>query len=106
MAAFRHRAGERAKGRTEEGARRGASPRARTHKSSSASRRHRTGKVASNPGEQAPVGEQHTTSHAGGDGRLSPQGGREGEGANRSEEHTSELQSLRHLVCRLLLEKK
>src|SRR5205814_10458574 len=25
---------------------------------------------------------------------------------NRSEEHTSELQSLRHLVCRLLLEKK
>src|SRR5436853_4057682 len=26
--------------------------------------------------------------------------------ANRSEEHTSELQSLRHLVCRLLLEKK
>src|SRR5205814_8399176 len=29
----------------------------------------------------------------------------EGFGA-RSEEHTSELQSLRHLVCRLLLEKK
>src|ERR1035441_10986183 len=28
------------------------------------------------------------------------------EGFNRSEEHTSELQSLRHLVCRLLLEKK
>src|SRR5436853_726501 len=28
-----------------------------------------------------------------------------GRGA-RSEEHTSELQSLRHLVCRLLLEKK
>src|SRR5205814_6306211 len=27
-------------------------------------------------------------------------------GAGRSEEHTSELQSLRHLVCRLLLEKK
>src|SRR5262245_65777804 len=26
--------------------------------------------------------------------------------AHRSEEHTSELQSLRHLVCRLLLEKK
>src|SRR5262245_28744327 len=26
--------------------------------------------------------------------------------AYRSEEHTSELQSLRHLVCRLLLEKK
>src|SRR5437899_7967375 len=29
-----------------------------------------------------------------------------GIGRNRSEEHTSELQSLRHLVCRLLLEKK
>src|ERR1039458_10499826 len=27
-------------------------------------------------------------------------------GMKRSEEHTSELQSLRHLVCRLLLEKK
>src|ERR1039458_9177281 len=27
-------------------------------------------------------------------------------GRDRSEEHTSELQSLRHLVCRLLLEKK
>src|SRR5215212_10571526 len=27
-------------------------------------------------------------------------------GRIRSEEHTSELQSLRHLVCRLLLEKK
>src|SRR5437899_7895245 len=36
---------------------------------------------------------------------------RNGRGAGRfcdrrSEEHTSELQSLRHLVCRLLLEKK
>src|SRR5437899_9015204 len=29
-----------------------------------------------------------------------------GETERRSEEHTSELQSLRHLVCRLLLEKK
>src|ERR1035438_464927 len=28
------------------------------------------------------------------------------EGCDKSEEHTSELQSLRHLVCRLLLEKK
>src|SRR5258705_2406218 len=32
--------------------------------------------------------------------------GRPGGGTGRSEEHTSELQSLRHLVCRLLLEKK
>src|SRR5947199_8023479 len=31
---------------------------------------------------------------------------RRGRGPSRSEEHTSELQSLRHLVCRLLLEKK
>src|SRR5262245_64716328 len=31
---------------------------------------------------------------------------RSGATATRSEEHTSELQSLRHLVCRLLLEKK
>src|SRR5262245_63125717 len=31
---------------------------------------------------------------------------RRGIAARRSEEHTSELQSLRHLVCRLLLEKK
>src|SRR5438874_10471040 len=29
-----------------------------------------------------------------------------GDGADRSEEHTSELQSRRDLVCRLLLEKK
>src|SRR2546422_4402526 len=34
-----------------------------------------------------------------------PEGGRCG-GAGRSEEHTSELQSRLHLVCRLLLEKK
>src|SRR5437899_8375181 len=31
---------------------------------------------------------------------------RVGMAKRRSEEHTSELQSLRHLVCRLLLEKK
>src|SRR5262245_64202595 len=30
----------------------------------------------------------------------------DGRRSSRSEEHTSELQSLRHLVCRLLLEKK
>src|SRR5436853_5421346 len=33
-------------------------------------------------------------------------GARGGAHPRRSEEHTSELQSLRHLVCRLLLEKK
>src|SRR5205814_8388751 len=35
-------------------------------------------------------------------GRTEPPG--RGGGPARSEEHTSELQSLRHLVCRLLLE--
>src|SRR5258705_571722 len=35
-----------------------------------------------------------------------PRGLMEVRGLARSEEHTSELQSLRHLVCRLLLEKK
>src|SRR2546425_3343844 len=54
---------------------------------------------------------------AGGAGDVPPQGGvapvarvrrRRGNGAvlRRSEEHTSELQSLAYLVCRLLLEKK
>src|SRR5438045_8302380 len=39
--------------------------------------------------------------------RAPPVAGRPNETAcPRSEEHTSELQSLRHLVCRLLLEKK
>src|SRR2546422_4875965 len=33
-------------------------------------------------------------------------GGSEARGGGRSEEHTSELQSRLHLVCRLLLEKK
>src|SRR5205814_5838411 len=36
----------------------------------------------------------------------SPRRSRRPSAARRSEEHTSELQSLRHLVCRLLLEKK
>src|SRR5205814_8624019 len=35
-----------------------------------------------------------------------PEHGSARRGRGRSEEHTSELQSLRHLVCRLLLEKK
>src|SRR5439155_7601524 len=41
-------------------------------------------------------------------GRWMPQGGELGEHGVpvRSEEHTSELQSRGHLVCRLLLEKK
>src|SRR2546422_3380957 len=42
-----------------------------------------------------PLGRGHTA-------RLAPAG----DGDPRSEEHTSELQSRLHLVCRLLLEKK
>src|SRR2546425_7514642 len=48
---------------------------------------------------------------AGAPSRQPPQarargGWRDGAPATRSEEHTSELQSLAYLVCRLLLEKK
>src|SRR5258708_25953007 len=39
-------------------------------------------------------------------GREGTGAGALGEGPGRSEEHTSELQSPDHLVCRLLLEKK
>src|ERR1035438_10700059 len=48
-----------------------------------------------------PGPERHLARAALGDGGRSEGGNR----AHRSEEHTSELQSLRHLVCRLLLEK-
>src|SRR5436853_2917254 len=55
----------------------------------------------------------HSGNHARGSGdarapnqRRSGGGMKPAWGASRSEEHTSELQSLRHLVCRLLLEKK
>src|SRR5689334_24211740 len=39
-------------------------------------------------------------------GQRPPRQASIGRGRNRSEEHTSELQSQFHLVCRLLLEKK
>src|SRR5947199_8131365 len=48
----------------------------------------------------APVATSHTFTRVPPVARVLPSG------ENRSEEHTSELQSLRHLVCRLLLEKK
>src|SRR5579884_2228607 len=38
--------------------------------------------------------------------RTGPRPGRRSAGRSRSEEHTSELQSRGHLVCRLLLEKQ
>src|SRR5207244_755913 len=50
-----------------------------------------------------------TDRHAGVEPRLGALAGRDGAGSGRrrrSEEHTSELQSPDHLVCRLLLEKK
>src|SRR5262245_62545857 len=49
-------------------------------------------------------GPDHTTDAIAADGSV-PTGDLTA-GQGRSEEHTSELQSLRHLVCRLLLEKK
>src|SRR5439155_14715566 len=56
------------------------------------------GRVARRPA-RAPGGAESTPS-----GR--PSGGAAGDQMARSEEHTSELQSRGHLVCRLLLEKK
>src|SRR5688500_19529788 len=52
------------------------------------------------------AGEHHRQDRRGraGDRRPQPAGGRDR--AERSEEHTSELQSPCNLVCRLLLEKK
>src|SRR5690554_7186781 len=53
------------------------------------------------PGNPAGIAESHNSSH----GRPGLRHGPEGN-SPRSEEHTSELQSRPHLVCRLLLEKK
>src|SRR2546429_6658603 len=62
--------------------------------------------------------ERHDVRALPGEGRAGPQAGercvfrrrgppgRRGRGGLRSEEHTSELQSRLHIVCRLLLEKK
>src|SRR5262245_64143578 len=57
----------------------------------------------SHPGEDDQLAEPRI---AGVDGRVPRHQAVEGAEQVRSEEHTSELQSLRHLVCRLLLEKK
>src|SRR5437899_11174084 len=48
----------------------------------------------------------HHASFPAGRRRCAPAPRRRPGDRRRSEEHTSELQSLRHLVCRLLLEKK
>src|SRR2546425_7957895 len=52
------------------------------------------------PSARAPRPQPSVPTGGGGPGRGSAGG------PNRSEEHTSELQSLAYLVCRLLLEKK
>src|SRR5690625_7029269 len=48
----------------------------------------------------------HVLTSIGGNERKLSVGAGGGDHVNRSEEHTSELQSRGHLVCRLLLEKK
>src|SRR5687768_17921919 len=59
-------------------------------------------------GERRAAAGPHEQAHRRPGGLRDPQGGRARGlvGVPRSEEHTSELQSRLHLVCRLLLEKK
>src|SRR5438876_3428346 len=57
---------------------------------------------AAPPGKGLLHGEHHLAGHVPGLVEIAVRGDRE----DRSEEHTSELQSPVHLVCRLLLEKK
>src|SRR2546422_10950495 len=52
------------------------------------------------------LGRQRTRGQLQREGQLRPRLLFPGRGVGRSEEHTSELQSRLHLVCRLLLEKK
>src|SRR5687768_17887808 len=60
---------------------------------------------AGDPGRSPPRPEEGRVVRAAVRGRL-PRPPRHEERPGRSEEHTSELQSRLHLVCRLLLEKK
>src|SRR5437899_8066307 len=64
--------------------------------------------VAGRPRAHTQGSEQHDAHRRRGRRRqdTADHGCRRGCPPGRSEEHTSELQSLRHLVCRLLLEKK
>src|SRR5690348_17558107 len=55
---------------------------------------------------QAASGERASCDRGGGGCAACHGAARRGHGVRRSEEHTSELQSPVHLVCRLLLEKK
>src|SRR3712207_8477146 len=71
----------------------------RTSADSAASGRQVAGGLVGVPGRQA-----HGRRDARGSTRARARGGVGGD--DRSEEHTSELQSRQYLVCRLLLEKK
>src|SRR3712207_7726165 len=57
-------------------------------------------------GDQAGVQHLHANQQRHNDGKLGVTGGIRQDVVDRSEEHTSELQSRQYLVCRLLLEKK
>src|SRR2546423_10720782 len=56
--------------------------------------------------EDVELGQREATDAAGADGLHQRHQWPRADQARRSEEHTSELQSLAYLVCRLLLEKK
>src|SRR5258708_18533455 len=65
--------------------------------------------TAARGGSRSPEGARRSRASGGGAPRAGGGGGggaEAGAGRDRSEEHTSELQSPDHLVCRLLLEKK
>src|SRR2546422_3812843 len=55
---------------------------------------------------KTPAADRDAPLHLRDDGPFDPSGLGRAAGRERSEEHTSELQSRLHLVCRLLLEKK
>src|SRR5262245_62424544 len=65
--------------------------------------------AGTSPTSAAPTGCQYTPDDVSANPNLkdvgTPPANEPRTGKQRSEEHTSELQSLRHLVCRLLLEK-
>src|SRR2546422_2627396 len=74
------------------------------HRGSPAGARHSRAGVYAHAPRHA-QGREDSRRHCGGDVQRTPRP-HQGRRGNRSEEHTSELQSRLHLVCRLLLEKK
>src|SRR3712207_7254172 len=63
-------------------------------------------RIAGGRPRAAPCSPAHTARNLFGFCRSAPPRTHEGRTGDRSEEHTSELQSRQYLVCRLLLEKK